>query len=106
MRRYWIRKVLGLPMILLIVSFLIFAAVRLLPGDPARLMAGMEADQQSVDRVRARLGLDKPFALQYVVFLRDAVHGNLGISTRSHKPVAEEIAQRFPHTLARRRTSR
>jgi glutathione transport system permease protein len=87
-------------MILLIASFLIFAAVRLLPGDPARLMAGMQADQQSVNMVRSQLGLDKPFAEQYILFLRDALHGNLGISVRSHKPVSEEIAQRLPYTLA------
>lgn len=100
MRWYWMRKVLALPVILLIASFLIFATVRLLPGDPARLMAGMQADQQSVNEARVRLGLDKPFALQYLLFLRGALHGDLGISTRSHKPVAEEISQRFPYTLA------
>lgn len=100
MRWYWLRKVLALPVILLIASFLIFAAVRLLPGDPARLMAGMQADQQAVNEARVRLGLDKPFAVQYLLFLRDAVHGNLGISIRSHKPVAEEISQRFPYTFA------
>ncbi|TCK69682.1 glutathione transport system permease protein [Acidipila rosea] len=100
MRRYWIRKLLALPMILLVASFLIFAAVRLLPGDPARLMAGMQADQQSVNAARTRLGLDKPFAIQYGLFLRGVLHGDLGISIRSHKPVEEEIAQRFPFTLA------
>ncbi|HUX43599.1 MAG TPA: ABC transporter permease, partial [Terracidiphilus sp.] len=94
------RKILALPVILLIASFLIFAAVRLLPGDPARLMAGMQADQQSVNEARVRLGLEKPFAVQYLLFLRAAVHGDLGISTRSHKPVSEEISQRFPYTLA------
>lgn len=100
MRTYWIRKLLGLPLILLVASFLIFAAVRLLPGDPARLMAGMQADQQVVNSVRARLGLDKPFAVQYALFLRGVMHGDLGVSTRSHKPVAQEIADRFPYTLA------
>jgi glutathione transport system permease protein len=100
MRAYWLRKILTFPLILLIASLLIFWAVRLLPGDPARLIAGMQADQQVVDAVRSRLGLDKPFVLQYEIFLRDALHGDLGISIRSHKPVAQEIAVRFPYTLA------
>lgn len=89
-----------LPLILLITSFLIFWAVHLLPGDPARIMAGMQADQQVVNGVRSRLGLDKPFATQYRIFLVHALHGDLGVSIRSHKPVAQEIAERFPHTLA------
>ena len=99
-RRYWIRKLLALPVILLVSSMLIFAAVRLLPGDPARLMAGMQADQQVVAAVRMRMGLDRPLAVQYAMFLRGALRGDLGISTRSHQPVSQEIAQRFPYTLA------
>jgi glutathione transport system permease protein len=73
MRNYWLRKILAMPVILLAASLLIFWAVRLLPGDPARLMAGMQADQRV---------------------------GDLGISIRSHKPVVEEIAERFPYTVA------
>jgi glutathione transport system permease protein len=99
-RYYLARKMLMLPLILLITSFLIFWAVHLLPGDPARIMAGMQADQQVVNDVRSRLGLDKPFATQYRIFLVHALHGDLGVSIRSHKPVAQEIAERFPHTLA------
>lgn len=100
MRNYWLRKILAAPLILLAASFLIFWAVRLLPGDPARLMAGMQADQKVVDAVRSRLGLDKPFAIQYGIFLRNVLHGDLGISIRSHKPVVHEIAERFPYTVA------
>src|ERR1700743_2147885 len=100
MTNYWLRKILALPLILLIASLLIFWAVRLLPGDPARLMAGMQADQKTVDALRVRLGLDKPFPVQYELFLRHAVRGDLGVSIRSHKPVAYEIAQRFPYTLS------
>ncbi len=98
--RYWVRKLAALPLLLLAASLLIFSAVRILPGDPARLMAGMQADAQTVAAVRVRMGLDRPLAAQYLAFLRGAVHGDLGISTRSHKPVREEIAARFPYTLA------
>ncbi len=100
MRNYWLRKVLALPAILLVAAFLIFWAVRLLPGDPARLMAGMQADAKVVSAARTRLGLDKPFPVQFALFLRHAVHGDLGISIRSHKPVAQEIAESFPYTFA------
>jgi glutathione transport system permease protein len=100
MRNYWLRKILAAPLILLAASFLIFWAVRLLPGDPARLMAGMQADQKVVNAVRSRLGLDKPFAVQYGIFLRNILHGDLGISIRSHKPVVHEIAERVPYTVA------
>ena len=100
MSKYWLRKILALPLILLVASFLIFWAVRLLPGDPARLMAGMQADQRVVDAARKRLGLDKPFPVQYEIFLRHALRGDLGVSIRSHKPVAAEIAERFPYTFA------
>ncbi len=100
MASYLTRKLLALPLILLIVSFLIFSAVHLLPGDPARIMAGMQADEEVVNNVRNRLGLDKPFAAQYKIFLLHALHGDLGVSIRSHKPVTEEIADRFPYTLA------
>ena len=94
MASYLTRKLLALPLILLIVSFLIFWAVHLLPGDPARIMAGMQADEQVVNNVRIRLGLDKPFATQYKIFLLHALHGDLGVSIRSHKPVTQEIAER------------
>ncbi len=100
MRSYLARKILMLPLVLLIASFLIFWAVHLLPGDPARVLAGMQADQQVVNDVRNRLGLDKPLATQYRIFLLHALHGDLGVSIRSHKPVSQEIGERFPYTLA------
>src|SRR2546426_673027 len=97
---YWMRKLMAFPLILLCASFLIFLAVRLLPGDPARIMAGMQADQSVVDNVRQRLGFDQPFAVQYELFLKRALHGDLGTSIRSQKPVREEIAERLPYTVA------
>jgi glutathione transport system permease protein len=102
---YLRRRLVALPLILLIASFLIFSAVRLLPGDPARIMAGMQADQSTVDAVRVRLGLDKPFVQQYLLFLAKAAQGDFGVSIRSGKPVRQEIAERFPYTLALASTS-
>jgi glutathione transport system permease protein len=62
-------------------------------------MAGMQADQSTVESVRHRLGLDLPFPVQYGRFLSRALHGDLGNSTRSQQPVSREIAERLPYTV-------
>ncbi|MGZ9810874.1 ABC transporter permease [Pseudoroseicyclus sp. H15] len=100
MKAYFLRKILGLPLILLGVSLIVFLAVRALPGDPARLMAGPDAPEAVLVDVRARLGLDQPVIVQYGLFLKNAVQGDLGNSLRSKQPVVQEIAKRFPNTLA------
>ncbi len=99
MKLYIARKLLMLPLVLLSVSVLVFFAIRALPGDPARLMAGPEATQEAVDNMRARLGLDGGLIAQYVSFLWHALHGDLGTSIKSHLPVTHEIAERFPNTF-------
>ena len=83
MKTYIIRKLIGLPLILIGVSLLIFLALRALPGDPARLMAGPEATQEAVDNMRSRLGLDRSLPEQYAQFAYGAVQGDLGTSIRS-----------------------
>lgn len=100
MKAYLTRKLVALPLILLGVSFLIFGAVRMLPGDPARIMAGPQATQDAVDGMRTRLGLDQPFLLQYGLFLSRAAQGDFGESIKSKKPVIDEVGERFPYTLS------
>ncbi|MBX8827131.1 MULTISPECIES: ABC transporter permease [Brucellaceae] len=100
MKTYIIRKLIGLPLILIGVSLLIFLALRALPGDPARLMAGPEATQEAVDNMRSRLGLDRSLPEQYAQFAYGAVQGDLGTSIRSKLPVTSEISERLPYTLA------
>ncbi|MFX8219168.1 peptide ABC transporter permease, partial [Acinetobacter baumannii] len=73
--------------------------VHLLPGDPARLAAGPEADEATVDLVRRDLGLDKPMPEQFARFFTNAVRGEFGTSLRSKRPVSEEIGERFWPTL-------
>src|SRR5262245_25625973 len=99
MKAYIVRKLLALPLILIGVSLLIFIAIRALPGDPARMMAGPEATQEAVDHMRARLGLDRGIAAQYAQFAYGAVHGDLGASIKSKLPVVDEIAERMPFTI-------
>jgi glutathione transport system permease protein len=100
MKAYILRKLIGLPLILIGVSLMIFLALRALPGDPARLMAGPEATQEAVDAMRTRLGLDQSLIQQYAQFAIDAAHGDLGTSIRSKLPVTSEIAERLPYTLS------
>ena len=99
MLNYIVKRLLGLIPTLLIVAVLVFLFVHLLPGDPARLAAGPEADQQTVELVRADLGLDKPLYQQFIRFFVNAAQADFGRSLRSKRPVSTEIAERFLPTL-------
>ena len=99
MLNYFIKRVLGVIPTLLIVAVLVFLFVHLLPGDPARLAAGPEADPATVELVRADLGLDKPMHEQFVRFFANAARGEFGNSIRTKRPVSEEIGERFWPTL-------
>jgi len=99
MLNYFLKRLLGVIPTLLIVASLVFLFVHLLPGDPARLAAGPEADQGTVELVRRDLGLDKPLPQQFVQFFSHAVRWEFGNSLRSKRPVSDEIAERFMPTL-------
>jgi peptide/nickel transport system permease protein len=85
--------------VLLGVSIVVFFMVRAIPGDPAQLLLGQNATQEQVAQLRAQMGLDKPVIVQYVVFLRDALTGDLGDSIVTGRPVTTELMIRFPATL-------
>ena len=99
MLNYFLKRLLGLIPTLLIVAVLVFLFVHLLPGDPARLMAGQDADQSVVELVRKDLGLDKPLYQQFFTFFSHALQGDFGHSMVSKRPVMEEIGARFLPTL-------
>jgi len=99
MLNYFIKRILGLIPTLLIVAVLVFLFVHMLPGDPARLLAGQDADSTVVALVRQQLGLDQPLILQFWHFISHAVQGDFGQSMVSKRPVSSEIAQRFLPTL-------
>ena len=96
---YVIKRLLGLIPTLFIVAGLVFLFVHLLPGDPARLIAGPEADAQVIDMVRSQLGLDKPLWSQFLHYMGNVLQGDFGNSLVSRRPVSEEIASRFMPTL-------
>jgi glutathione transport system permease protein len=96
---YFLRRVGGTIPVLVIVSILVFGFVRLLPGDPARLVAGPDASEADVQVVRLELGLDRPIYWQYVHYMGEMFRGNLGRSSRTRQLVSYEIGQRFMPTL-------
>ena len=100
MLTYIVRRVLVAVPTLLGVATIVFLLVRLLPGDPAAVIAGPQATQQDIQRIRHQLDLDQPLWLQYVSFLARLVQGNLGVSTRTGHTVVQEIFDRAPNTIA------
>ncbi|BEP61865.1 glutathione ABC transporter permease GsiC [Variovorax sp. V213] len=99
MLNYFLKRLLGLIPTLLIVAVLVFLFVHMLPGDPARLAAGQEADEQTVAMVRHELGLDKPLPQQFVSFFTHMLQGDFGTSIRTRRPVSMEIGERFFPTV-------
>ncbi len=100
MLRYVSRRLLETFLALVGTSILVFSMIHLIPGDPALLLSGLEASPEVVEQRRHELGLDRPLGVQYAEFLRGAIQGNLGVSMRTGAPVAREILDRFPYTLA------
>ncbi|WP_225064031.1 ABC transporter permease [Pseudalkalibacillus sp. A8] len=99
MWQYILKRVLGLIPLLLVVSFVIFMFIHLIPGDAARLIAGKKATLEEVQAIRENLGLDKPLIEQYLLYLKDLLSGNLGYSIQSGAPVSKLIGERIMPTL-------
>ena len=73
-----------------------FFMVKLIPGDPAVMMLGPMASQQSLTALREKMGLSKPLWQQFFYYIRDVVHGDFGTSWQTTRPVMEDLFQRFP----------
>jgi ABC-type dipeptide/oligopeptide/nickel transport system permease component len=95
---YIARRLVSAIPTLLGVSLVVFLMVRLLPGDPARVIAGLLASEADVERIRHELGLDQPAPLQYLEFLGRLAHLDLGTSARTRQPVIGEVMVRLPST--------
>ncbi|MDR0458662.1 MAG: glutathione ABC transporter permease GsiC [Burkholderiaceae bacterium] len=100
-----IKRLAGAIPTLVAVAVAVFLFVHVLPGDPARLAAGPDADEATVALVRHQLGLDQPLPAQFVRYVDHLLHGDLGQSLRTRRPVAREIADRFMPTLTLTLTS-
>nr|WP_273842546.1 ABC transporter permease [Rubrobacter calidifluminis] len=93
------RRIFQIIPVLLGVSAAVFFMVRAIPGDPAQILLGQNATHAQVVRLRHKMGLDQPIVVQYVDFLKNAAHGDLGQSIVTGRPVTAELAARFPATL-------
>ena len=92
------RALTGIPTLWGVATVVFFMA-RLLPGDPARVIAGVLASPQDVERIRQQMGLDQPLWVQYLDFIGSIVRFNLGTSAHTNAPVVEEIGSRIPYTV-------
>lgn len=99
MARYVSRRLFEMFLALLGTSVLVFFMIHMIPGDPALLLAGLEAGPEVVEQMRRELGLDQPLYKQYWSFLVGALHGDFGTSIRMGVPVLGEILERLPYTL-------
>lgn len=95
-----LRRVLALPILLFGISVVVFFTVHLIPGNPAEILAGgVYATPQDVARVEAQYGLDKPLPQQYLIYLGNLAHGDLGESLFAQRAVTAELADRLPASI-------
>lgn len=100
MKRYLAKRLVHSVFVVFFVATVVFAAVRAIPGDPARLMLGGDADPSALQALRTELGLDQPVYVQYLRWLRRIAIGDFGESIRTQEPVLESIVQVAEPTLS------
>jgi peptide/nickel transport system permease protein len=98
--QYILRRLLLTIPVVLGVSILVFSIIRLIPGDPARAMAGVNATPEFIQQIREQYALDQPLPVQYLRFMGDFLRGDLGNSIFSGRTVTRELSERFPRTLS------
>ncbi|OUN47037.1 glutathione ABC transporter permease GsiC [Collinsella sp. An7] len=99
MGKYIVKRVLSMIPLLFVVSVIVFMFIHLIPGDPARQIAGVDATIGEIDNIRRQLGLDRPLVEQYVTWITGIFHGDFGISYSNNMTVAELLIPRFPITI-------
>ncbi|CCQ93974.1 putative peptide transport system permease protein BAB2_1050 [[Clostridium] ultunense Esp] len=97
---YWFHRVRSALLLIVLVSFFSFLVLMMLPGDPVQLMLGMEAPPEVAEELRAQLGFDKPWYVQYGEWIWNLIHGDLGVSILYGQPVSALILERIPLTLS------
>ncbi len=100
MGRYIIRKIGEMLLTLFMIILIVFFIFELIPGNPARIMLGMNASQEQVDALSAELDLDAPFPVKIARYLNALAHGNLGYSFRFEDTVAHLIGESIGYTLS------
>ena len=97
---YLLRRVLAAIPVMGVVALFVFLLLRLTPGDPAAILAGDNATPEQLERIRVSLGLNQPLYTQFFTWIGSLLHGDLGTSLSSHKPVLTLIGQRIEPSIA------
>jgi peptide/nickel transport system permease protein len=96
---FLVRRVAISIVTLIVISVIVFIGVRMIPGDPARVMGGTESDEAGLAEIRAKYGLDDPLPIQYLRWVRLAATGDLGESIRTRESVVRTVARKLPITI-------
>lgn len=99
MGKYVLHRILQLIPILLFISIVSFALIRLAPGDPVLSFVTPNMSPEDVERIRRNMGLDQPLYTQYLLWLKNVLAGNFGYSLNNHRPVLTLIVERLPATI-------
>jgi peptide/nickel transport system permease protein len=97
---YLLRRLLAAVPVMGVVALFVFLLLRLTPGDPAAILAGDNATPEQLERIRTSLGLNQPIYVQFIDWINQLLHGDLGVSLISHVPVLKMIGQRVEPTLS------
>jgi peptide/nickel transport system permease protein len=100
MLRFLAQRFLAIIPVLLVVAVVVFLILRLTPGDPAAVIAGNNATNEDIERIRAQLGLNQPIISQFFIWFGNVLKGDLGYSFYLNKPVSELLLQRIEPTLS------
>ena len=99
MLAYLAKRLGGLILVLVVMSFIVFCLQAIIPADPARALAGPSAPVETIERIRAELGLDQPLLVQYGQFMSRLAQGDLGTSIRTRQPIAADVLKYGPASL-------
>ena len=99
MRKYVLKRILMMLVLVIGMTFIVFASLYIAPGDPAELVAGVGATEEDIERVRESLGLNESFFTQYITYLKKLLKLDLGTSFTTKQPILGEILVRLPNTL-------
>lgn len=100
MFRYILKRILQIIPLLIVISFIVFSLIYLAPFDAIDAITTPNMSPHQVELLKAKHGLDKPFLMQYLYWVKNILQGNFGVSIISQKPIAQELAQRIPNTIS------
>ncbi|MBN1536915.1 MAG: ABC transporter permease [Anaerolineales bacterium] len=99
MPAYLLKRLLTTLLVLFGIAFVVFMIIHMVPGDPVRIMLGLQADQEKVELIRRQLGYDRPLLVQFGKWLWSALQGDLGFSILTGEKVTQAVLQRLPATM-------